>query len=131
MNCLPPLEDSGRGFEFHSRHGCLCVFYSVFVLSCVQVVALRPADLPSMESYRLCIRLRNQRSGQGPTNGCRVMDNDKYMCVDIFSETIRTKRPTLIYLRRFPSMIKQNYFLQLFILRTPTESHSYEKEYFR
>jgi hypothetical protein len=36
----------------------MCV-YSVFVLSCVQVAALRPADPPSKESYRLRIRLRN------------------------------------------------------------------------
>jgi hypothetical protein len=34
-------------------HACLCV-YSVFVLSCVQVAALRRADHPSKESYRLC-----------------------------------------------------------------------------
>jgi hypothetical protein len=32
----------------------VCV-YSVFVLSCTQVSALRQADLPSKESYRLCI----------------------------------------------------------------------------
>jgi hypothetical protein len=34
MNFLRPLERWDRGFEFHSRHGCLCV-YSVFVFSCV------------------------------------------------------------------------------------------------
>jgi hypothetical protein len=32
---------------------CVCV-YSVFVLSCVQVAALRHADHSSKESYRLC-----------------------------------------------------------------------------
>jgi hypothetical protein len=44
-----------RGFESHLRHGCLlCVcVYSVFVLSCVQVAALRRADHSSKESYRL------------------------------------------------------------------------------
>jgi hypothetical protein len=31
----------------------VCV-YSVFVLSCVYVAALRRADPPSKESYRLC-----------------------------------------------------------------------------
>jgi hypothetical protein len=34
----------------------VCV-YSVFVLSCVQVAALRRADPPSKESFRLCIGL--------------------------------------------------------------------------
>jgi hypothetical protein len=34
---------------------CMSVrVYSVFVLSCVQVVALQWADPPSEESYRLC-----------------------------------------------------------------------------
>jgi hypothetical protein len=32
---------------------------SVFVLSCVQVAALRRADSPSSESYRVCKRSRN------------------------------------------------------------------------
>jgi hypothetical protein len=32
----------------------MCV-YSVFVLFCVQVAALRRADPPSKESYRLCM----------------------------------------------------------------------------
>jgi hypothetical protein len=32
---------------------CVCV-YSVFMLSCVQVAALRPADHSSKERYRLC-----------------------------------------------------------------------------
>jgi hypothetical protein len=43
-----------------------CV-YSVFVLSCVEVAALRRADRPSKESHRLCKRLINWKSGQGPT----------------------------------------------------------------
>jgi hypothetical protein len=45
----------------------VCV-YSVFVLSCVQGVTLRRADPPSKESNRQCIRSRNWKSGQGPTN---------------------------------------------------------------
>jgi hypothetical protein len=45
---------------------CVCV-YSVFVLSCVQVAALRRAYNSSNESYRLCKKwLRNWRRGQGP-----------------------------------------------------------------
>jgi hypothetical protein len=35
----------------------VCV-YSVFVGSCVQVAALRRADLPSKESYRLCEKIK-------------------------------------------------------------------------
>jgi hypothetical protein len=48
----------------------VCV-YSVFVLFCVQVAALRRADSPSEGAYRLCIGLRNRKSGQGPTKNCR------------------------------------------------------------
>jgi hypothetical protein len=33
---------------------CVCVYF-VFVLFCVYVEALRRADPPSKESYRLCI----------------------------------------------------------------------------
>jgi hypothetical protein len=36
----------------------VCV-YSVFVLLCVEVEALRQADSPSKESYRLCLGLSN------------------------------------------------------------------------
>jgi hypothetical protein len=53
---------------------CMCV-YSVFLLSCVQVVALRQADPPSKEVYRLCKkRLRNWRRGQSPTKGWSITD---------------------------------------------------------
>jgi hypothetical protein len=51
----------------------VCV-YSVFVLSFVQVAALRRADPPSKKSYRLCKRSWNWKSGQGPTKGCRATD---------------------------------------------------------
>jgi hypothetical protein len=51
----------------------VCI-YSVFVLSYVQVAALRRADPSSKESYRLCIGSRNWNSGQGPTKGCRAID---------------------------------------------------------
>jgi hypothetical protein len=40
-------------------HACV---YSVFVLSCVQVGALRRTDLPSKESYRLH---KNQETEKG------------------------------------------------------------------
>jgi hypothetical protein len=37
---------------------CIECFYSVFVFFCVYVAALRRADPPSKESYRLCIGSR-------------------------------------------------------------------------
>jgi hypothetical protein len=52
MNCFLPLEHWDRGFESHSRRGCLCSF--ILCLCCpVQVANLRRADPPSKESYRL------------------------------------------------------------------------------
>jgi hypothetical protein len=47
MNCLLSLERWGRGFEFHSRHGFVCV---VLCLG----RALRLADHSSKDCYRLC-----------------------------------------------------------------------------
>jgi hypothetical protein len=55
-------------------HGCLVCVYSLFVLSCVQVAALRRADPPSKGSYWLCKRSRKWKSGQRLTKGCRVID---------------------------------------------------------
>jgi hypothetical protein len=52
MNCLRPLEHWGRGFESHSRHRCLPMFILCLCFP-VQVAALRRADPPSKESYRL------------------------------------------------------------------------------
>jgi hypothetical protein len=55
----------------------VCI-YSVFVLCCVYVAASRRVDSPSKESCRLCIGLRNWKSGQGPTKGLqshRQIDN--------------------------------------------------------
>jgi hypothetical protein len=70
MNCLRALEPWDRGFESHSRHGCLCAF--VPCLCCpVQVEALRRADPTSKQSYRLYIGLGNWKTGQGP-KGCRA-----------------------------------------------------------
>jgi hypothetical protein len=52
LNCLHQLEHRHRGFESHSRHGCLYAF--ILCLCCpVYVVAFRWTDLPSKESYRL------------------------------------------------------------------------------
>jgi hypothetical protein len=72
MNCLLPLEHLDRGFESHLRHGCLCALILCVVL-CVDSGLRRP-DLPSRESYRLSIGIRNWKSGQGPTKVCRGID---------------------------------------------------------
>jgi hypothetical protein len=53
----------------------VCIF-SVFVLSCVYVAALRLADPPSKESYRLRIRLGNWKSGQDSTKSCTANNNN-------------------------------------------------------
>jgi hypothetical protein len=42
---------------------CVCV-YSVFVLSSMLVAALRLADPPSEESYRLCKRLGKEKAAE-------------------------------------------------------------------
>jgi hypothetical protein len=57
-------------------------FYSVFVLSCVQVAALRRAHPPSKECYRLCKKSRNWKSSQGPTKDCRAIDRQTYRQAD-------------------------------------------------
>jgi hypothetical protein len=51
----------------------MCV-YSVFVLSCAQVVTLTRADPLPKGSYLLYIGLRNWKSGQGPTKDCTAID---------------------------------------------------------
>jgi hypothetical protein len=51
--------------------------YSVFMLSYVQVAALRRADTSSKESYRLCKSSRNCKSGQGPTQVSRAIDRER------------------------------------------------------
>jgi hypothetical protein len=61
--------------------------YSVYVMSCVQVVALRRADPPPKESCRLCIGLRKRKvvktqqraikiipvRGRGGLYGCQML----------------------------------------------------------
>jgi hypothetical protein len=68
---------------------CVCVC-SVYVQPCVQVAALRQADLPSKESYRLCKKSRNWKSGQGSTKGFGAKTDRDY-------GVIVNKRPEFRY----------------------------------
>jgi hypothetical protein len=43
-------------------------------LLCAYVAALRRADPPSKESYRLYIGLRNWKSDRSPTEGYKIID---------------------------------------------------------
>jgi hypothetical protein len=52
-------ETGSRGFESHSRHGCVCARLFHVCVFCVQKADLRRADPSSKESYRICIGLRN------------------------------------------------------------------------
>jgi hypothetical protein len=77
MNYLCSLERWDRGFESHSMHECLCAFILSF---CCSVCRERPCDglisrpRSPTDSYRLCIGLRNWKSGQGTTKGCIATD---------------------------------------------------------
>jgi hypothetical protein len=54
LHCLRLLGSRNLGFESHSGHECLVFMYvCAFLCVCVQVEALRRADHPSKESYRL------------------------------------------------------------------------------
>jgi hypothetical protein len=52
----------------------VCVFCGCVVL---EVAAMRLADPPSKESYRLCKRSTDLKSSQGPTKGCRAIDSQR------------------------------------------------------
>jgi hypothetical protein len=56
--------------------------YSVFVLSCVQVEALRRADPPSKESYRLC--KKDQGTEKAAKDQQRAVEPkiDRYIDID-------------------------------------------------
>jgi hypothetical protein len=69
----PPAQTLGSWVRIPLEAWMSVCIYSVFVLSYAQVAALRWADPPLKESYRLCKRPRNWKSGLGPTKGCKAM----------------------------------------------------------
>jgi hypothetical protein len=64
----------------------VCI-YSVFMFW-AYVAALRRTDYSSKDSYRLCIRSRNWKSGQGPTKGCRAIDIQICMLLHLMHPSI-------------------------------------------
>jgi hypothetical protein len=59
-----PLKDWDGGFEPQLRHGCLCAFILCLCCPVCRVAALRRADPPSNESYRLCKSSRNCKAAK-------------------------------------------------------------------
>jgi hypothetical protein len=53
-----PAQTLGSSVRIPLEARMYVCIYSVSVLSCVQVAALRRVDLPSTESYRLCTKIK-------------------------------------------------------------------------
>jgi hypothetical protein len=77
----------GGGSGVHTRHGYLCV-----------VRGLATDWSPIKEFYRLCIRSRNWKSGQGPMKDCKANYYYYYYYMDINS---MNRFSYLIYLHHF------------------------------
>jgi hypothetical protein len=79
MNCLPSLGRWDRGFESHSRHGCLCLrLFCVCVVLCVGSglatgLSLIQGVLPSVKK-KMITELKNR---PGPSKGCRATGKKK------------------------------------------------------
>jgi hypothetical protein len=100
VNCSS-AQTLGSWFPIPLKAWMFVWVYSVFVLSHVQVAAFRRADPPSKESYRLYKRLRNRKSGQGPTKGCRAIDTCFHILLssDLFSNVLMPSSNHLLLFR--------------------------------
>jgi hypothetical protein len=59
----------------------VCV-YSVFVLSFLQVAALRQAHLPSKDSYRLCKKIKKLKKKKRPRSNKRLYSH-RQICLRV------------------------------------------------
>jgi hypothetical protein len=69
MNYLARLKAEIVGFNPTQSLDVWVRVYSVFVLSCMQVAALRRADHSSKESYRLYKIITELKKSPGPNKG--------------------------------------------------------------
>jgi hypothetical protein len=79
----------------------LKAWMSVWVYS-VLVAALRRAHPPSKESYRLCIELRNWKSGQGPNDSGAIERKKNYNFVGSLHKV--NKMDSLFWKEIYPSL---------------------------
>jgi hypothetical protein len=76
MNRLRPHVHWGHGFESRSRNGGLCALFCVYVVLCVGS-GLATGRSPVQGILPTVYRLRNWKSGQGPTNDYRAIERWK------------------------------------------------------
>jgi hypothetical protein len=71
----PPLERLDRGFECHSRHGCLCAF--ILRLFCC-VCSWLPCDglIPRPRSHNECVYIKRLKKRGQDSKGCRAVYRD-------------------------------------------------------
>jgi hypothetical protein len=76
MNCLCSPKHWDRGFESHSRHGCLCAF---ILCLCCPVCRWRPCEwlIPRPRSPTDCVEGQETEKRPSPTKGSTARDIDR------------------------------------------------------